>query len=125
MKFRGLLVAALLLAALAGGLYWSNKHPKDDTAKVAKDAPPKILSLSEADIKKIELKHKDGETITLERGELNKWKMTSPQAYLVDQDIASGMVTSAANVSSDKLVLDKAAATDLKCSTIPRGGGLL
>ena len=51
MKFRGLLVAAIVLAALTGTLYWSNhRKPTENTATASADAPPKILTLNQADI---------------------------------------------------------------------------
>ena len=41
MRIRGLLIAVVVLAALAGGVYWSNKVKKAEEGKPAADAPPK------------------------------------------------------------------------------------
>ena len=66
MKNRGLIIAALVLAALLGLLYWSNRHPRSDNANVTptntSEAPPKILSLKADDITRVELKKKAGKS---------------------------------------------------------------
>jgi hypothetical protein len=50
MKLRGLLSAAVVLAALLGALYWSNRHKasEDTSVKASPDAAPKILSVDKA-----------------------------------------------------------------------------
>jgi hypothetical protein len=109
MRTGGLLIAAVVLAGLAGGLYWSNKTEAAKAAKPAtSDTTPKILSLTDADIKKIDLKKKDGADTTLEKNSAGKWQMTAPKAYGVDQDAASQLVSSVASVTSDRVVEDKA-----------------
>jgi Domain of unknown function (DUF4340) len=106
MPFRGLLVAVLLLAALAGGLYYSNKQKAAEASKPPADAPPKILALTEGDITKVALKKGVYETDLQKAG--GKWQITAPMPYAADQDAVSQLVASAANVSSDRLVEDKA-----------------
>jgi hypothetical protein len=107
MRFRGLLVAVVLLAALAGGLYYSNKEKAAEAAKPPADTPPKILSLTEGDIAKIALKKKGADETDLQRIG-GKWQIAAPMPYAADQDAASQLVASAANVSSDRVVEDKA-----------------
>ena len=69
MKIRGLIVAALVLLALAGILYWSEHHKPDDTAKAATAAPPAILKLDEASIIKLEIKkNRDSAAASFKRG---------------------------------------------------------
>ena len=58
MRFRGLLVAVVLLAALGVGLYFSNKEKAAEAAKPPADAPPKILALTEGDITKVDAQEK-------------------------------------------------------------------
>ena len=105
---RGLTVAAVLLAVLAGGLWWSNREKAKEATKpsVPDSTTPKILSLTESDINKIELKKKGGDDTVLERKN-GKWAIVAPQPYLADQDTASGLATSAATVNSDRLVDEK------------------
>jgi hypothetical protein len=107
MRFRGLLVALVLLAALAGGLYYSNKQKAAEAAKPPANTPPKIVSLTEGDITKVVLKKKGAEDAVLEKTG-GKWRLTAPMPYAADQDIASQLVASAANVTSDRIVEDKA-----------------
>jgi hypothetical protein len=107
MRFRGLLVAVVLLAALGAGLYFSNKQKAAEAAKPPTDAPPKILALTDADITKIALKKKGADETVLEKTN-GKWQLTSPKPYAVDQDAVNQLVSSAANVSGDRVVEDKA-----------------
>lgn len=107
MRFRGLLVAVVLLAALGAGLYFSNKQKAAEAAKPPADAPPKILALTDADITKVELKKKGADETVLEKAN-GKWQITAPKPYAADQDTANQLVSSAANVTSDRVVEDKA-----------------
>ena len=107
MRFRGLLVAVVLLAALGVGLYFSNKEKAAEAAKPPSDTPPKILALTDGDITKIALRKKGADETILEKTN-GKWQLTAPKPYPADQDAVSQLVTSAANVSSDRVVEDKA-----------------
>src|SRR5271154_5375705 len=105
MRIRGLLIAVVLLAALAGGLYFSNKQKAAEAAKPPADQPPKILSLTEGDITKVVLKKRGAEDVVVERAG-GKWQITAPMPYTADQDAASQLASSASNVSSDRVVED-------------------
>ena len=107
MRIRGLLVAVVLLAGLGVGLYYSNKEKAVEAAKPPADQPPKIVVLNQADITKIVLKKKDSpETDLAKVGD--KWQITAPMPYTADQDAANQLVSAAANISSDRVVEDKA-----------------
>jgi hypothetical protein len=106
MRPRGLLVALVLLAALGGALYYSNKQKAAEAAKPPADTPPKILALAEGDVTKVVLKKGAYETDLQKIGD--KWQITAPMPYAADQTAASQLVASAANVSSDRVVEDKA-----------------
>jgi hypothetical protein len=107
MRFRGLLVAVILLAALGVGLYFSNKEKAAEAAKPPADAPPKILALMESDITKVAIKKKGSDETDLEKAN-GKWQITAPKPYPADQDPANQLVASAASVTSDRVVEDKA-----------------
>jgi hypothetical protein len=109
MRIRGLLVALGLLVLLGGGIWWSNRAAKDKDSKPAPDAPPKIVALREADFKNIAIDRRVGEKTVVELDSAGSWHITSPAAYPVDKDAVNGLITSAANVTSDKVVEDKAA----------------
>jgi len=111
MKFRGLIVAAVVLAALTGTLYWSN-HRKPEPEKASADAAPKILSLPEADITKVDVRKSGGEELTLSKDNAGKWQITAPQPMRADQSQVSSMVSALASLSSDRLVEEKATNLD-------------
>ncbi len=107
MRFRGLLVAVVLLAGLGVGLYFSNKEKAAEAAKPPADASPKILALNEGDLTKIVLKKKGADPMELDRTN-GKWQITAPKAYPADQDAAIQLGYAAATVNSDSVVDDKA-----------------
>jgi Domain of unknown function (DUF4340) len=115
MKSTGLLIAAAVLAALTGVLYWSDHHkPSDSTSasSTAEPPAPKILTLKDADISKIELKKQGQEQVALAKDNSGKWQITAPTPLPADQDSVSSMVSTLSSLNSDRLVDDKS--TDLK-----------
>jgi hypothetical protein len=110
MKNHGLLIAAVVLAALTGALYWSNHHPpSDNTAKASLDTPPKILSLKQEDISKIEIRKKGGEALDLAKGDAGKWQITEPKPLGADPEAVSSLLSTVSSLNADRLVDDKAA----------------
>src|SRR5437763_3087875 len=107
-----LLIAAIVLAALAGTLYWSNKEKAKEAAKPSTETTPKILSLADSDIQKLEIKKKGGDDTVVQRGNGGKWEITAPKAYGADQEGTNSLASSAATVNADRVVEDKA--SDLK-----------
>jgi Domain of unknown function (DUF4340) len=107
MRVRGLLVGAVLLLGLVGALYFSNKQKAAEAAKPPADQPPRIVSLTEADISKIVLKKKGADDTVLEKTN-GKWQITAPKPYPADQDAAQQLVTSADSITADRVVEDKA-----------------
>ncbi len=109
MKNSGLLIAAVVLAALTGALYWSNRHPaSENTTKASLDTPPKILSLKQEDISKIEIKKKGGEELDLAKGDGGKWQITAPKPLGADQEAVGSLLSTVSSLNSDRLVDDKA-----------------
>jgi hypothetical protein len=112
MKPRGLLAAVIVLAALGGALYWSNRKQKADAAKPATDtATTKILSIPEDQIKEVSIKKTGAETTVLRKGDDGKWQIAEPKPQRADQDAAKSLAGSFATLNADKVVEDKA--TDL------------
>src|SRR5882762_979157 len=110
MKNSGLLIAAIVLAALTGVLYWSNHHPpSESTAKASLDSPPRILSLKQEDISKIEIRKKGGEELDLAKGDAGKWQITAPKPLGADQEAVSSLLSTVSSLNADRLVEDKAA----------------
>jgi hypothetical protein len=104
MQTRGLLVAALALAILGGLVFWSTKTKKDD-ADTSADSP-KILTVAEADLKKVELK-RPSETLVLERNAKGTWAITAPKPYAADAEAVNGFTTALGSVTADKVVEPK------------------
>jgi hypothetical protein len=103
------LVAAFVIGlALIGALIYSNKRQAAEAAKPPSDAPPKIVSLTEADVTKIVLKKRGAEETDLERTGAGQWQLTAPKPYRADQEAAAQLDTAAAAVTSDRIVEDKA-----------------
>jgi uncharacterized protein DUF4340 len=105
MRLRSLLAAALVLVALAVGLYFSNKQKAAEAAKPPVSAE-KVVSINDADVAKISVKAKGGAETVLQRNGSGKWQMTSPE-YPADQEASNNLVTAADNVSQDRVVEDK------------------
>ncbi|MBV9304724.1 MAG: DUF4340 domain-containing protein [Acidobacteriaceae bacterium] len=110
MKPRNLLIAAILLAALSGVVWWSKRHPEAAQSTPATPSNPKLVDIPEAQVQSINLKKKDGPLLTVER-KGDKWAITQPQPYATDQDAVNSLASSLSPVSADNVVEDKA--TDL------------
>jgi hypothetical protein len=110
MKGRGLLVAAIVLAALAGTLYWSNhRKPAATSARSAEPAPAKILDVKPADVTGIKISKTGAEDLTLSKNDAGKWQITSPRPLPADQDSVSSLLSALSPLDSDRVVEDKAA----------------
>jgi Domain of unknown function (DUF4340) len=108
MKPSGLLIATFVLAVLVGTLYWSNHHkPSETTTEASTEASPKILSLQQDDITKVDLKKNGAEAVALSKDN-GKWQITSPEPFRADQDAVSGVLATLSNLTSDRLVDTKA-----------------
>lgn len=108
MKNSGLAIAAAILAALSGVLYWSNHRKAKESASVlGAEAAPKILSLPSAEVSKIQIKKKGADTLELAKDATGKWQITAPKALSADQDSVSSLVTTVTSLASDRLVDDR------------------
>jgi len=109
MKLRGLIITLVVLAGLTGALYWSDRHPKStETAEASVPASPKVLSLKEDDISKVELKKNGAAPIVLSKSNGN-WRIDQPQSLGTDQSSVSSMLTTLSSLKSERLVEDKTA----------------
>ena len=112
MKGKGLLAAAMVLAALSGTLYWSNhRKPAASNVTSAAEVSPKVLDIKPADVIAIKIAKKDGQELALSRNASGKWQITSPKALAGDQDAVSSLLSSLSPLNSDRLLEEKA--TDL------------
>ncbi len=109
MKTRNLLIAAALLAALSGAVWWAKKHPQSSaTGSAATNASPKLLEVTDAQLQSIDVAKKNGATIALQR-QGGKWVLTSPEQLAADQEAVSSMASSLNPLTADSVVDDKPA----------------
>jgi hypothetical protein len=111
MKPGRLLIAAVLLAGLAGALWWSNRDEKAKEGKPAADAPPKILEIKPDAVKQIDIKRQAGELTSVRFDDKGKWQITSPKPLLADSTSVAQLTNALSNLTSDRMV--DANATDL------------
>jgi len=109
MKMNSLLFAAIVLAVLSGILYWSNhRKPAENAVKVSADAPPKILTLTQADIAKVDIKKKSGDEVELAKNDTGKWQIMGAKPLRADQNEVSSMLSTLSSLSSERLIEEKA-----------------
>ncbi|MBV8070048.1 MAG: DUF4340 domain-containing protein [Acidobacteriaceae bacterium] len=107
MKSRNLLIAAVLLAALSGAVWWAKKHPEASSTGTATNSSPKLLDITDAQLQSIDLTKRNGDTIALQR-QNGKWVITSPQQLPADQDAMTSMASALNPLTADSVVEDKA-----------------
>lgn len=104
MRPKGLLIATAVLAALAAAVWWSNRQKKDQPESPAQ---PKLLSLKQDEITKIEILRREGETTRIEKGSDGAWRITAPEPLAADRSAIDSLVSSAATLNADKVVEEK------------------
>ena len=105
----GLLIAVIVLAALGGGVYWSDKIKTAEEKAPAKDAPPKVLTIPEDQFKSISLRKTGGDTTLVQKSDAGKWEITQPKPLAADQDSVGSVVSALSSLTSDRLIEDSAA----------------
>ncbi len=108
MKPRNLLIAAIVLAALSGVVYWTKSHPQSTDTSSTTAPTPVLAAIPDSQIQAIDLKKKDGSALTLQR-QNGKWVITSPQQVATDQDAANGVASALGTINGDSIVEEKAA----------------
>jgi Domain of unknown function (DUF4340) len=114
MKMKQLIAAAIVLAALAGTLYWSNhrKPASDSVSASSSSSTVKVISLKQDDISKLEVKIKSGDDVVLKRVGASSWKITSPKSLMADQDPVSTILYNLSPMDGGTVIDEKP--TDLK-----------
>lgn len=107
-RVRGLLIAVIVLAALAGGVYWSNRTKKEAENKPSPDATPKVLSIPQDQFQQIEIAKTGTETLVLKKNSSGNWEMVTPKQWPVDQDAAAGLVSALSSLDSSRVIEEKA-----------------
>jgi hypothetical protein len=106
MNFRGLIVAVVVLAALGGVLYWSQRQkPAEESAPVSSSTAPSIVKINPADVSQLTIKQK--EPVTLERTN-GQWQISEPKSYPADQEAVAGVLSTLSGLNADRIVEEKA-----------------
>src|SRR6476620_2583440 len=105
MKPKGLLISVVLLAVLAGAIWWSNRAEAKKAAK-GTDASTQVLTIPDDQYQEFQIKKDTGEVERLTR-EGGKWRITEPQPLPADQDAVASMVTSLSSLNADKVIDEK------------------
>lgn len=109
MKFRGLIVAVLVLLALGGVLYWSNHHKSSEPSPASPpSASTSILKLNQGAVNRLTIAQKGSEPVSLVKGNADKWQITKPQPLNADQDAVNSLLSTLSNLNADRVVEDKA-----------------
>src|ERR1700722_16892650 len=108
MGTKKLLIAAIVLAALSGVLWWSNKHPDWGQEKKPDVETSALVNVSDTALDGIDIQKKDGSKVSLER-KAGKWSLTAPAAYPADQDAISSIASALAPANADSVVDEKPA----------------
>src|SRR5437899_2963974 len=111
MKSKGLLTASFLLLLLTGVLWWSNKRAAKADKAPSESATTKLVIIPEDQFREIEIKHRNGETVHLQRND-SKWQITAAKFLPADADAVSSMLSTLSSLSSDRTVEDKATSLD-------------
>jgi hypothetical protein len=114
MKQGRLLAVSVLLAILAGLFWWLNKREASATKPLVTPVTPattKIVDLPQDQIQSLTIEKLGSEPIELTRAG-GKWSVTGPKALPADQDAVSGLVSTFASLTADKVLEDKAASVD-------------
>jgi hypothetical protein len=104
MQFRGLLIGLVILAALGGAVWWSERNPPQTDTK-GSDAP-KLVTLKEDDINRIEIVRRDEPPTVLQKDK-GGWQMTAPKPLRVDTDAVATVASTFAGLNWDRLVDEK------------------
>ena len=103
MGTRKLIIAAIVLAALSGVLWWSNKHPDWGKEKTPETETPVLVNIPDLAIEGIDVQKKDGTKVSLER-KSGKWAITAPAPYAADQDAVSSIVSALSPANGDSVI---------------------
>jgi hypothetical protein len=102
-KFTRLLIAAAVLAALGGVMWWSNRTEAAKEGKTT-DTSPKILKLKEESIQQVDIKPRDGETTTVKKNADRSWSIVAPKAMKADDASVASITAAVSNLSADRIV---------------------
>ncbi len=109
MQFRGLLIALVVLAALSGGLWWSNHRPQADPTKISDSNREQLMTLLLDELTEVSISHKGDPATKMRRNGQNKWELVLDPPVPVDYAATADVVNSVATISADQLIEESSA----------------
>ncbi len=104
MKPVRLIIAAVLLAALGGALWWSNRDEKAKEGKPAADAPPFVLSIKPDEVKQLTIQRQGHDAITVVFNDKGKWDITAPKPYPADATAVAALTSGVFELPSERVI---------------------
>ncbi len=108
-KLITLSIACVVLAALAGVLYWSNRHPKTAYPASSATVSPTILNINPANISAFTIKTKGAPPVSLARDANQAWQITAPRPMRADPEQVSLFLSSLSPLTAQEVVTNSAA----------------
>src|SRR5258708_11038837 len=106
MKLLPMVIAALTLALLCGGIWYSEKHPpKPETDSEAKPAV-KMTSVKEADITKVRISHPaatEDAVVTLEKDPRGGWSITEPKKLAAEEGSVKSLLQAISGLEAEQV----------------------
>lgn len=106
-----LAIASILLAALAGVLYWSNHHQNNKPTPAAAETGPIVLKADPAAVTALTIQTKAAPAVSLARNN-GAWQIVAPQSMPADQEQVSMLLSSLSPLTAQELVTPSAANFD-------------
>jgi len=109
MNTRGLNIAVIVLAVLAGVFYWSmHRKAPEESAAPTPNPSPVILKVNAPDVTELAIKRKGADPVTVKKTD-GKWQITEPKPYPADQEAVTSIVSTLTLLNADRLVEAQAA----------------
>ncbi len=108
MKLRGLLISAILLAGLAGTLYFVERKKDKAGESSTTKTEDKLFNVKSEEIQRITLQPASGEKVRLERAG-DKWKIVEPREMPADDAAVSTMLGTLSSLYASETVEEKPA----------------
>jgi Domain of unknown function (DUF4340) len=105
---RKLLIAAVILAALSGAVWYTKQHPPSATPATPAASSASLVNIPAASITGVDIARKDGTALTLEQKN-GKWAITGPTPFAADQEAVTSMTSSVSPATADSVVDEKPA----------------
>lgn len=99
-----LLIAAVVLAGLGGAIWWSEKQEEAKKDQPDPKAPPKILSLSEESLERVEIERPGEPAVVLTKDASGTWSIAAPVQLPADSQPVTAITASVTNLSSDRVI---------------------